>query len=724
LVITWLNDLMSTYSKSKYHTSVPLLNELEPRDKAHFAKERHAEREIFLSLLQNSSSKRTANAYLSRFALSKKHEPIASPKVEKVVKEVVGQENFDLWRLSKTGVNLGNLYNPGKAIEDSPVFAQQPLPNQLLPENVETIHIALVKLREPQNIDDPILDGVATTLGQLVRLGLNIVIVSDCDGQTLDRSSDIASRNWQEEVYFQASRVVNALNKHNKSGAIRIADALERVELEDEVASTVFVRGRIEVGMRNLLLPLLSAGIIPVVPATAVASETHTRIRVDADDIVLALARDLSGIKSQIIDGKEPSEVTESLTKAAKSLEDKTSLDKIVVMDPLGGIPSDETPHRSHVFINLENEYKSIQNELTRSSGKLETVTTKEKQSNHAVVEGSNQSIKLIEENVNSGLGGVRTDKHSMYSPEQSARRHLKNLDLVQRTLQLLPPSSSALIITPKAAAISSQDPEPPPSVSGVRSRRKKNPLIHNLLTDKSMISSSLPISRLSGSQAAGSSANSENAIFNDATLVKKGISLTMIPNPHTHPWTPPGPEGTTMSLTDPNIDFPRLLHLIEDSFGRKLDVNHYLNRIRNRLAGIIIAGEYEGGAILTWETPPHYPKSPPVPYLDKFAVLRRAQGTGGVADIVFKAMLRSCFPGGCVWRSRTTNPVNKWYLERSEGSWKLPGGQWTMFWSVEKGHGMDDIVGYQGTREDRWRDWVDVCQNVVPSWKDDKAPD
>lgn len=26
-------------------------------------------------------------------------------------------------------------------------------------------------------------------------------------------------------------------------------------------------------------------------------------------------------------------------------------------------------------------------------------------------------------------------------------------------------------------------------------------------------------------------------------------------------------------------------------------------------------------------------------------------------------------------------NPVNKWYFERSRGTWKLPDTNWTMFW-------------------------------------------
>jgi amino-acid N-acetyltransferase len=155
-------------------------------------------------------------------------------------------------------------------------------------------------------------------------------------------------------------------------------------------------------------------------------------------------------------------------------------------------------------------------------------------------------------------------------------------------------------------------------------------------------------------------------------------------------------------------------VHLIEDSFSRQLDVPHYISRIESSLAGIIIAGGYEGGAILTWENPPHKSPltAPKVPYLDKFAVLKRSQGAGGVADIVFNAMVRNCFPDGVCWRSRTDNPVNKWYFERAKGTWKIPGSNWTMFWTtegVEKG-------------DDTFLDYEAVCRSVVPSWADKKA--
>lgn len=61
----------------------------------------------------------------------------------------------------------------------------------------------------------------------------------------------------------------------------------------------------------------------------------------------------------------------------------------------------------------------------------------------------------------------------------------------------------------------------------------------------------------------------------------------------------------------------------------------------------------------------------------------------------------------GVVWRSRSDNPVNKWYFERCDGMWEIPGTGWTMFWI-----GDPDVV----KSEERWADYVAVCRGIPPS--------
>lgn len=649
---------------------MPLLSALPQKAKADYAKERHDERKFILDFLKTSPSKRTTNAYLSRFALSKKAEGPERSDPDRSTNHTISQEDIDRWQTARTGVNLGNLYVPIKAIEENPIFAQHPLSDKAPTRDPEVFHVALIKLRQPQILDDDTLDGLGITISQLVRLGLNIAVVVDCDSEQGQNIPAKATREWFEAVSGHVDRVVAAIAEHNSPGALNVNGALGYAELQRHVESQIHVRGQTEVRNTRLLRPLLESGVVPVLLPTACTTDSNQRVRVSADDVMLALTREFAGITSHALDGQDK----------AKPGRSEFLVDRIIVLDPLGGIHSEERPDKAHVFINLEEEYGDIKNELRQAL---------------AIEPSTGPSF---------------------------TQRHLMNLEVVQRTLQLLPPSSSALIISPSVAAAYAERPDVDEKTTGVRTRRQKNPLIYNLLTDKPVTSSSLPLSRFSPP----STMNPIEVTSNKSTFVKKGMPLTLIPDPRIQAWKPPGPEGTTLSLTDPSIDFPRLLHLIEDSFGRKLDVEHYLNRIKNRLAGIIIAGEYEGGAILTWETPPNYPDSPPVPYLDKFAVLRRAQGTGGVADVVFKALLRQCFPKGCVWRSRSNNPVNKWYFERSAGHLKLPGGQWTMFWSVEDGYGQDEMDPKRNprSREERWKDWVDVCQNVEPSWADNKRPD
>jgi len=311
------------------------------------------------------------------------------------------------------------------------------------------------------------------------------------------------------------------------------------------------------------------------------------------------------------------------------------------------------------------------------------------------------------------------TRKTSLHWPDEDARTslegHLDNLRLLQQTLAVLPPSSSGIITTPSNVASSARLFSDYSQVSAVGTRRQRNLLIHNLLTDKPSYSSSLPSSRRPPEV---SSVGHIRRPVTHSTFFKRGMPLTVLPDPRVAPWTPKEAGWPSLTLDDPRIDLPRLIHLIEDSFNRKLDVRRYMDRIKGRIAGLIIAGEYEGGAILTWETPPgvkidgsEASLARIVPYLDKFAVLKQSQGAGGVADIVFNAMVRSCFPHGVCWRSRKNNPVNKWYFERSRGSWKLPGSDWTMFWTTP------------GVPENgpTFRDYESVCRDIQPSWADNK---
>jgi amino-acid N-acetyltransferase len=367
----------------------------------------------------------------------------------------------------------------------------------------------------------------------------------------------------------------------------------------------------------------------------------------------------------------------------------------------------------------MEQEYDDIENELIQARGKKLSLNQRRFSDSKTPLSpggASNPSSKFVEANVTTlPTGREKSSDIQDHTGEiQPEEGHLANLRLMQRSLAYLSPSSSGIITTPQDAANSSRPTEDITQFSTVGTRKKRNPLLHNLLTDKPAHSASLPLGRLEGN--VGSTADNNMNPVVHSTFVKKGMPLTVIPHPHVKEWTAANDGEPRLTLDDPRIDLPRLVHLIEDSFNRKLDLKHYLDRVNGRIAGLIIAGEYEGGAILTWETPPgvvddgsQASLNRMVPYLDKFAVLKRSQGAGGVADIVFNAMVRGCFPRGVCWRSRQDNPVNKWYFERARGSWRIPQSNWTMFWTTPGVPESDQMfLDYEG-----------VCRNVVPSWAD-----
>lgn len=687
------------------------------------AKERQrAERDQLTRLLKESPGKRDARNFLKHFDFS-----IPNPKPLKgdaaLPKTEAEKKAYHLEsRLTQTGVNLGTLYEPTKAVQNNPIFTREELsdrPPQV--KELEPLHLALVKLRQPQALDNETLGGIGLTLSQMAKLGLNIAVIVDCDSHD---NPSITSLDTHSEavVREQTSRIVAALEEFNEPGAFEVGHALSYTEtIASSAGAGLQGYSSVEVKNNHLLFSPIEDGIIPVIAPFAYNSELK-KVRIDPDDVLLALTREFAGLNAQSLNtSKDP--VSEDVL-AEQPLR-KPVLDRIIILDPLGGIPAQHRADGAHVFINLEAEYRDILEELQRP---LSTTVAPTRLPISSLGKGNPFSTFVEKEIVS--LPGSNSQRIADNPPPS---RHVKNLDVVHHALRLLPPSSSAIIITPAEAAISSQAAHRSNSSAAVRTRRTKNPLIHNLLTDKPMTSSSLPDPLVTRPVA--------SAAPNPATFLKKGIPVTILPDPRITPWQPPSPSNPSIELeNDPRINFSRLVDLIDDSFRRKLDARDYLNRIRGRIAGVIIAGDYEGAAICTWETPSssssaHPPPDSPlwVPYLDKFAVLTKSQGSGGVADIVWGALTRTAFPEGVCWRSRTTNPVNKWYFERAVGMWNLSDGYWTMFWTTEgvveeaaKKMKMKSLEGGKSGKEEmtRWDAYVDVCSGVVPSWADSKKPD
>jgi amino-acid N-acetyltransferase len=534
------------------------------------------------------------------------------------------------------------------------------------------LHVAVVKIRAPQTLSDSILFGVGRTLSQLGKLGLASIVVVDCkDGVPSEPGS--VSRSLALE---QTDRVAAAIDAGGEPRARVVNNAIGISEMATEKPSEPYLRGKVHVTLRKLLMDPLRRGTILVIPPIGYTDQSQMSVALPADDVVLALTKEFVGFQALPVADDDPDIIRQRL----QELRNEVSLDRLIVLDPLGGIPASNRPNGYHVFLNMEQEYEAAKEDILAAS---------------------------------TSISGKDADDLDFKKAQ-----HAQNLQLARSMLQILPSSSSALLTTPVEAANSGREPDTPFQAIGVGTRRQKNPLIHNLLTDKPVFSSSLPVGRLGHSSPC---LKDEVALLapyiTPTTFAKRGMSVSIFPDPKITPWEPPLPGKPNLNLTDPLIDLPRLVHLIEDSFNRKLDVEDYLRRVHGRIAGVIIAGEYEGGALLTWEMPPgvindgsEESRARMVPYLDKFAVLKRSQG-GSVADVVFNSMVRDCFPSGVCWRSRRQNPVNKWYFERSRGTWKLPDTDWTMFWTTP------DLSMDQQT----FRDYEGVCRGIAPSWADGK---
>ncbi|KAI9800848.1 MAG: hypothetical protein M1825_003631 [Sarcosagium campestre] len=633
-----------------------------------------ADRDLFLSILSSSSTKREAKSYLSRF---RPFDGLKESGIGSLNKSNAGLND------AHSGVNLGRLYVPTTAVDQSPVFSQHPAPASISQTVIDTLHVALVKIRAPQVLDDNALEGIGLTLSQLRRLGLNSVIVVDCCVSREESHNEEEDAQGRKYLSNQVDRIVAGIELFGGNGACRVDNAISVSPRHHEAHSTNMVNGKTQVASRSLLLAPLKRGVIPVLAPVAYTADTQKAVAADADDVVVAISRELAGFRASV----QPDEEMSSIADQIQMLQKQVSLDRFIILDPLGGIPMNNGLSKTHVFVNIEQEFDEIKAEL---SSKVEVSSPE--------------------------TGGASTLRLKLEPSEV----HLKNLKLAREVLKILPPASSALLTTPREAADSGRRSPDPFDAADVGTRRQRNPLIHNLLTDKPTVSSSLPRGRLWHTSGNAPSQPAFTSTLNHATFFKRGMPLTILPDPKVQRWMPPKHGGSTLTLSDPRVDLSRLIDLIEDSFGRKLDVEHYLSRVNDRIAGIIIAGEYEGGALLTWEAPPGVEddgsdsfRQRLVPYLDKFAVLKRSQGSGGVADIVFNAMVRNCLPSGVCWRSRRDNPVNKWYFERATGTWKVPESNWTMFWTTE------DVTTAQSSV---FWDYAGVCRSVEPSWADNKS--
>ncbi|BGP17368.1 hypothetical protein JCM10213_003412 [Rhodosporidiobolus nylandii] len=286
----------------------------------------------------------------------------------------------------------------------------------------------------------------------------------------------------------------------------------------------------------------------------------------------------------------------------------------------------------------------------------------------------------------------------------------LSNLSLIRDCLADLPRTASAVLV----------------------SHRSPKSLIANLITNRPALSPSLAHDLLPRRNMA-----------HQPTIVRRGLPIRV-------------------HRTMDDVDLDKLTHLLEASFGKTLDREPFYDRLRRDLDFCIVAGDYSGVAIVTNEIlrspdPPHAPVegAAPIAYLDKFAVLPSLQGDGTV-DFLWGALRDESWglglmdalnpnPGGkqgrgiardLVWRSRSNNPVNKWYFDRSTGFFNIappPGSAvgFSLFWceaedrvsafwreaSLSSPSGTDARQGQGVAAPEKLVDWAPVIGAIPSCW-------
>ncbi|OBA14948.1 uncharacterized protein OGAPODRAFT_94791 [Ogataea polymorpha] len=485
-------------------------------------------KDLILTILSSTATKREARNYLSKYPLLKENDIYQSHR-RILDSDVVSQT-------SKHDKLINDLLLKHSARSDIQLPEPRHKPEIQLSD---TLRVALIRIPTPRRLDPETLRGIALTLRKLVQLGVSPVLV--LDGKHQIKASESRLRIVNDFVH-QCDTLIQTLQTENlQARTVRGLFEQENFSLPE-----------------LLVVPLLH-GIVPIIFPTTVKKDSTEEVMTPFETLE-RLVSNLCGLNEAY---------------RRNNANDLLTVEKIIYLEDLGGIPSLERFQSSHVYINLLQEYNDIISELY--IGHLDS------------------SVRDV---------------------------HVQNLTEMNQLLAIQP-AATGLITTPDIATLR-------------HGTRTTNPIIYNVLTDRPTISSSLPVNLKKTPQL-------------NTTVIKRGTPLTI----HLSDDQPDG-KGIDLLEFDRQkiIDLNKLTHLINDSFGKTLDLEHYLNRVNGNIAAIIIAGDYEGGAIVTWESA----GGRRVPYLDKFAVLRKLQGIPGIADIVFKSLLLA-YPDELLWRSRQNNP-------------------------------------------------------------------
>ena len=553
------------------------------------------------------------------------------------------------------------------------------------PRRSQTFRIIIIKLIIRDISDKETLESIATALSHAMLLGIRSIIIVDYADDSMQLQGRKSFVDDQKMVAELLNEITRAISRQNTCESIIINDALTIRHMDQQNPILVRSKGQVYLERVNLIKYAAKDGKICIVAPLAFSPRSMRLRHVSADDALVAICR---GLSSKTIDNSYQGS-TKDLQ--ARYEEDKQySVDRVILIDPLGGIPNSRVTISADDFINLEEEYDDVMQDL------------KER-----VI--SNSSVVHFKRNIGSCKNGKhRPGDHNALI----LSRHIRNLELVRNMLYCLPSTSSALIASPTfISTVFSMSPEERKGTDNHRG----SALVHNFLTNKPPLSLDRKIASQEGSTEELKEKTFEHIYH--SSFIRRGNKLKILPQPIKHSWSFVPTASSRLKPLSSAVNLERVRDLLENSFGQSLDMGKYFGRIQHSLAGLVIAGDYSGCAILTWERghKSHFVDSSSskvadnaVPYLDKFAVAKHCQGENGLASTMFSAISNEIFGSGFVWRSRKNNIVNKWYFGRSIGTWKLPNSDWTMFWTTSDVE--CDISN--------WQRYVHVCTQTKSSWE------
>lgn len=546
--------------------------------KAHEAKT-NSKRNLILSILKSTATKRETRNYLNKYQNQFKDNDSISLNRNY-------QRNLFINRYLQQKNPFSNIYD-----EDENKMSKIPL------------RLAIFKLKY-SSIDKKYWVGMQETFKRLIGLGISPIILMDHDSELL------------EDFKLNESILINQGNK--------IFDQLK--EINPRIIRSLFHQSSDDLlqinSLEQILIPLYQ-DFVPIIQPMVFDIKTSQQQFRKSEELLSQLCKSI---------------LTHNDSNTLK--QDILSIEKIVVIDENGGIPSIERNQTSHVFINLSQEYSDIVSELF--------------------------------------IGFLDPESRDL---------HLNNLQMMDKLLAIIHDvthndETTGIITTPEIVSINND---------------QLNPIIYNVLTDRPIISSSLPLSF-------------KRTPTLSTSILKKGIDVTVLePRNYTKPFT------LENLIADNLIDQQKFFNLIEDSFGKPLDICSYMKRINETITTIIIVGDYDGSAIITNETVDGHT----VPYLDKFAVAKKNQGLPGLADIIFKLIVQSN-PDELIWRSRKSNPINKWYFERCIGSMAKADSTWKIFYTGDIFNKAIQTKRKRDTTniDEKLKVYSCICESIPPTFK------